>query len=63
MTRDECVDALASEISDYEDAVLERVAVKAKMECIITRNVKDYQGGIVKAILPDDFVALMEDEE
>lgn len=31
------------------------------MDCIITRNVKDYQYGMVKAILPDDFIALMED--
>ena len=60
---DECLDALASAISDYEDAVIERSAVKAEMDCIITRNVKDYQDGMVKAMLPDDFIALMEDGE
>ena len=63
VTRDECLDAFASAISDYEDAVIERSAVKAKMDCIITRNVKDYQNGMVKAMLPDDFIALMEDGE
>ena len=63
VTRDECLDAFASAISDYEDAVIERTAVKAEMDCIITRNVKDYQDGMVKAMLPDDFVALMEDGE
>lgn len=63
VTRDECLDAFASAISDYEDAVIERTAVKAEMDCIITRNVKDYQDGMVKAILPDDFISLMEDEE
>ena len=63
VTGDECLDALASAISDYEDAVIERSAVKAKMDCIITRNVKDYQNGMVKAMLPDDFIALMEDGE
>ena len=46
VTGDECVDALASAVSDYEDAVIERTAAKAEMDCIITRNVKDYQDGI-----------------
>lgn len=63
VTRNECLDALASAVSDYEDAVVERTAVKAEMDCIITRNVKDYQGGMVKAILPDEFIVLMENEE
>ena len=57
----ECIDALASAVSDYEDAVVERVSVKADMDFIITRNVKDYQQGMVKAISPDDFIVLMRD--
>ena len=63
VTGDECLDALASAVSDYEDAVIERTAAKAEMDCIITRNVKDYQDGMVKAMLPGDFIALMEDGE
>lgn len=62
-TEEECVDALASTVSDYEDAVLERTAVKAEMDYIITRNVRDDQGGMMKAILPDDFIARMEEDE
>lgn len=58
----ECVDALASPINDYEDAVVERVSAKADMDYIITRNVKDYQNGMVKAILPDDLISLMTEE-
>lgn len=45
------------------DAVIERTAVKTEMDYIITRNVKDYQDGMAKAILPNDFIALMEKEE
>ena len=63
VTGDECMDALTSAVVDYEDAVIERTAVKTEMDCIITRNVKDYQDGMVKAILPDDFIALMEGGE
>ncbi len=58
----ECVDALASPVNDYEDAVVERVSAKADMDYIITRNIKDYQNGMVKAILPDDFISLMTEE-
>ncbi len=63
VTRVECVDALVSAVSDYEDAVIERTAVKAEVDYIVTRNVKDYQGGMVKVILPNDFIALMEEKE
>lgn len=58
----ECIDALASSSSDYEDAVVERVSVKADMDYIITRNVKDYQQGMVKAISPNDYIVLMNDK-
>lgn len=58
----ECVDALASPVNDYEDAVVERVSAKADMDYIITRNVKDYQQGMVKAIFPVDFISLMQQE-
>lgn len=58
----ECIDALASSVNDYEDAVVERVSVKADMDFIITRNVKDYQQGMIKAISPDDFIVLMKEK-
>ncbi len=32
------------------------------MDYIVTRNIKDYQNGSMKAILPDDFIELMEEE-
>lgn len=63
VTEDECMDALASAISDYEDAVVERTATRAGMDYIITRNVKDYRHGMVKAIIPDDFITLMGEGE
>ena len=56
-----CMDALASAISDYEDAVVER-GIRKDMDYIVTRNIKDYQAGGTKIILPDDFVKLVEEE-
>ena len=62
VTGNDCVEALASTLTDYEDAVVEKVASRKDMDYIVTRNIKDYQNGSVKAILPDDFIKLMEEE-
>ncbi len=63
VTEADCIDALASAIMDYEDAVIERVAAKADMEYIVTRNRKDFQLGTVKAILPEELIKLMEQKK
>ena len=63
VTAANCVEALASPISDYEDAVLEKVALSKEMDYIVTRNIKDYQAGIVKVMLPDDFICMLEEAE
>lgn len=60
VTANDCIDALASPISDYEDAVVERVASRTDMDYIVTRKIKDYQAGDRKIILPDDFVKMVE---
>lgn len=60
---EDLIDALASPITDYEDAVVEQVARRSGMECIVTRNQKDYEAGITKIFLPEDFIRFMEQEE
>ena len=60
---EDCIEALESKITDYEDAVLEKVARRSGMEYIITRNQKDFVSGITKVILPDDFIKIIETEE
>lgn len=62
VTANDCMDALASAISDYEDAVVEKVAHRNDIDYIVTRNIKDYQAGDTKIILPDDFIKLVEEE-
>lgn len=44
-------------------SLFEILPVDADMDYIITRNVKDYQGAMIKMMLPDGFSALMEAEE
>lgn len=45
-----------------KDAVVEKVASRKDMDYIVTRNIKDYQAGGTKIILPDAFVKLVEEE-
>lgn len=60
---EDCIDALASPINDYEDAVAERVACRNNMDYIVTRNLKDYQAGNARVISPDDFVRKMAESQ
>lgn len=63
VTGNDCVEALASPITDYEDAVVEKVASGKDMDYIVTRNIKDYQAGNTQVILPDDFISLISETE
>ena len=56
----DCVEAIASPIADYEDAVVEKVASRKGMDYLVTRNINDFQNARVKVILPDEFISLME---
>lgn len=58
----DCRKALSSEISDYEDAIMVETAIRSEMDCIVTRNIKDYSKSTIKVYEPSDFLALMESE-
>ena len=60
VTESDCVEALASSVSDYEDAVIEQVAKRSGIDYIVTRNQNDYKEGIMKVMLPEEFIKLME---
>lgn len=52
------MDALASEMSDFEDAVVNAVAVRIGAAYILTRNTKDFEKAEIPAISPADFLKL-----
>lgn len=56
VTASDCEKALDLPMADYEDALLAACAKRGKMECIITRNIKDFGGSPVRAVLPGDFL-------
>lgn len=60
VTESDCMEALASSVSDYEDAVIEQVARRSGIDYIVTRNQNDYKEDIMKVMLPEEFIKLME---
>lgn len=60
---DDCRDALLSEIDDYEDAVISCCAVRNHIDYIVTRNTKDYEKSKVKAILPDQLIKMVSQDD
>lgn len=51
-------DALNSEMTDFEDAVVNAVGNRLKADYIITRNTKDFAKAEVSVISPSDYLRL-----
>ena len=56
----DCRKALSSDISDYEDAVMCETAERCEIDCIVTRNEKDYAKAKVSVYTPDKFIKILE---
>jgi predicted nucleic acid-binding protein len=50
--------ALFSDMSDYEDAVIEMSAKEKNIDYIITRNIKDFKKSQIKSLLPEEYLAI-----
>lgn len=51
--------ALASDISDYEDAVMMETALRNRCDCIVTRNTKDFSPSALPVYTPDEFLRVL----
>lgn len=49
--------ALSVDIPDFEDMVQLHSAVLSSVDCIVTRNVKDYVSSPIPVLAPSDFLA------
>ena len=58
-TATDCYNAIRSNISDFEDAVLLESAIREGMDAIVTRNTKDFKGSPVKIYTPSEFLAVL----
>ena len=54
--------ALASDLSDFEDAVMVETAIREEMDCIITRNIHDYSKARLPVYSPHDFLKMINNE-
>ncbi len=59
----DCRRALASDISDYEDAVMIEAAERAGIDGIVTRNLKDYVPAPMPVYSPAQFVERLYADE
>ena len=58
----DCRKAMSSEIGNYEDAIIVETAIRSEMDCIVTRNVKDYAKSSIKVHEPSALIKLLEEE-
>ena len=59
----DCRKALTSGVSDYEDAVMIETASRAEIDCIVTRNLKDYAGAPMPVYSPTQLIELLYADE
>ncbi len=55
----DCRRAISSDISDFEDAVMVESALRCDIDCIVTRNLKDYTKSSVPVYAPSDFLNML----
>jgi predicted nucleic acid-binding protein len=55
--------AIWNEMSDFEDAVMVETAVRSGAECIVTRNIKDYDNVPIPVYSPSEFLEILDELE
>lgn len=58
----DCKKAILSQTADYEDAVMIETAERSEINCIVTRNERDYTKSPVKVYTPKQFIELLSEE-
>ena len=59
-TSADCVDALAVENNDYEDAIMISTAVRSHVDCIITRDKNHYRTSMLSIYTPEEAIELLK---
>jgi predicted nucleic acid-binding protein len=55
------IKALKSDFSDFEDGVQHYAAVRNQCDCIVTRNIEDYNHSEISVNSPVDFLSLFKE--
>jgi predicted nucleic acid-binding protein len=56
----DCQKAVLSACPDYEDAVMIETGIRARVDCIVTRNTGDYASSPIPVYSPSDFLTLLD---
>ena len=62
-TGNDCRQALLSELSGYEAAVMVEAAVREELDCIVTRNQRDYRKAACKVVSPEELIQMLSEED
>lgn len=58
----DCRRAISSKLTDYEDAMMVETALRCGMDCIVTRNLRDYEKSPVQVYSPSAFLTQIEED-
>lgn len=56
VNRNNIIEALSSNINDFEDAIIDSVASRVKTDFILTRNKKDFINATNKVLSPEEYL-------
>lgn len=59
---EDCKQALLSNVSDFEDAVMIETAKRSEADCIVTRNTKDYVYSEITVYTPEEFIRITKEK-
>lgn len=59
-TAEDCHSALRNGMDDYEDAILVESAKRNDIDCIVTRNVKDFKNSGIEVYTPVEFLKMLK---
>ena len=59
----DCRKAISSGMTDFEDTVMVETALRCGMDCIVTRNVKDYEKSLIEIYQPGEFLEFFHQKE
>lgn len=55
--------AISSEVSDFEDAVMIETSIRSGADCIVTRNTRDYTKSSLPVYTPEAFLKLLSETD
>lgn len=59
----DCQLALQSKMKDYEDAIMVETALRIGVDCIVTRNIKDYELSTIPVLSPEQLLAQLNNDD